>query len=131
METLGKRISRIRKEAYLSMEAFGEKIGITKTSVSRIERDINGPAEQTIRVICSEFGVNYDWLKHGLGPIYSNLPETLMDELQDEYNLSELDRRIVEEFIKLPENERQVFRNYLHRVFLADSADNEKEAEGD
>lgn len=131
METLGKRISRIRKEADLSMEAFGEKIGITKTSVSRIERDINGPAEQTIRVICSEFGVNYDWLKHGLGPIYSNLPETLMDELQDEYNLSELDRRIVEEFIKLPENERQVFRNYLHWVFLADSADNEKEAEGD
>lgn len=129
METLGQRVAKIREDAGLSLEGFGERIGVARTSVMRIERGINNPAERTIKVVCSEFGVNYDWLKHGVGPIYLNLPETLMDELQDEYNLSELDRRIVEEFIKLPEAEREIFRRYLHRVFLADSEDNEKEAD--
>ena len=129
-ETIGERISQIRKDAGLSMEAFGEKVGITKTSVSRLERGINGAAEPTIRMICTEFGVNYDWLVDGKGPIYSNLPETLMDELQDEYELDDLDRRIVEEFIKLPPDQREVFRNYLRRVFLADEEGTKKEAEG-
>lgn len=130
MDRIGERIKKIRQDQGLSLAAFGDRIGIVKSSISTLENGKSHPAERTIKVICSEFGVNYDWLKHGAGPIYSNLPETLMDELQDEYNLSPLDRRIVEEFIKLPEAEREIFRRYLHRVFLADSEDNEKEAEG-
>lgn len=129
MEEVGIRLKQIRTEAGLNQSAFGEKIGLKKAAVSAIETGTNNPTDSVIKLVCSEFGVNYDWLKHGVGPIYSNLPETLMDELQDEYNLSELDRRIVEEFIKLPEAEREIFRRYLHRVFLADSEDNEKEAD--
>lgn len=128
MDGIGGRIKQIRTEAALSQSDFGERVGLKKGAVSANELGSSEPSESVIKLICSEFGVNYDWLKHGTGPIYSNLPETLMDELQDEYNLSALDRRIVEEFIKLPEEHRQLFREYLHRVFLAD-ADKEKEAE--
>ncbi len=128
MDQLSARIAKVRADAGLSKTEFGNRIGVGISSVTRLEDGQNNPSERTIKVICSEFGVNYDWLKHGTGPIYSNLPETLMDELQDEYNLSALDRRIVEEFIKLPEEHRQLFREYLHRVFLVD-ADKEKEAE--
>lgn len=129
MDQLSSRIAKVRAHAGLSKTEFGNRIGVGISSVTRLEDGQNNPSERTIKVICSEFGVNYDWLKYGTGPIYSNLPESLMDELQDEYNLSSLDRRIVEEFIKLPEEHRQLFREYLHRVFLADEESKEKEAE--
>ena len=53
------RIKVIRKEAGLSQEAFGEKIGVGKTAISKIEKGENSPSEQTIKSICREFNVNY------------------------------------------------------------------------
>lgn len=49
------------------MEKFGERIGITKASVSRIESGENNPSEQTIILICKEFGINKEWLLTGKG----------------------------------------------------------------
>jgi transcriptional regulator with XRE-family HTH domain len=57
----------IRKKNKLSQEAFGERIGVTKTSISKIESGVNNPSEQTIQLICSEFSVNKDWLLTGVG----------------------------------------------------------------
>ena len=49
---------------------FGAKIGITGGSVSLLESGKNNPSEQTIRLICREFGVNYLWLTTGDDPMY-------------------------------------------------------------
>lgn len=61
------RIKEIRQDNKLSMDKFGERIGITKASVSRIESGENNPSEQTIILICREFGVNEEWLRTGKG----------------------------------------------------------------
>lgn len=34
-----------------------------------LETGINNPSEQTIKLICREFGVSYDWLKNGVEPM--------------------------------------------------------------
>ena len=39
------------------------------------------------KAICREFNVNYEWLKNGEGEMFDALPETLVDELADEFNL--------------------------------------------
>lgn len=49
------------------MERFGERIGITKSSVSLLESGKNNPSEQTIRLICKEFSINEHWLRTGDG----------------------------------------------------------------
>jgi len=64
---LNNRIKEIRKTKKLSQEAFGEKLGITKSSVSLLESGKNNPSEQTIMLICKEFGVNEVWLRTGEG----------------------------------------------------------------
>lgn len=61
------RIKKIRTDNKLSMEKFGERIGITKSSVSLLESGKNSPSEQTIILICKEFGINKDWLLTGEG----------------------------------------------------------------
>ena len=48
MEKINERIRKLRKELKVSQEAFGNKIGIKKASVSLIEKGINNPSEQTI-----------------------------------------------------------------------------------
>lgn len=61
------RIKQIRKAKELSQVEFGKKIGIGKTSVSKLETGENSPSEQTIILICKEFGVNEVWLRTGEG----------------------------------------------------------------
>ena len=65
--TIGERIAEIRKAESLTLEEFGKKIGIQKSPLSRMERNLANPSEQTIRSICREFGVNEAWLRTGEG----------------------------------------------------------------
>ena len=49
---LGSRIKELRQTLDLSMDVFGSKIGITKSSISKLEKGDNNPSEQTIKLIC-------------------------------------------------------------------------------
>ena len=64
---LKNRIKKVRTDSKLSMEKFGERIGITKSSVSLLESGKNNPSAQTLKLICKEFNINYDWLVTGEG----------------------------------------------------------------
>ena len=55
------------------MEQFGDLLGITKASVSRLESGVNNPADITIKAICREFSVNESWLRTGEGEPYIEL----------------------------------------------------------
>ncbi len=64
---MNNRIKEVRKKLGLSQEEFGRRLSITKASISRIESGINNPSDQTIKLICSEFNVNEEWLRTGAG----------------------------------------------------------------
>ena len=61
------RIMKIRQESGLTMEQFGQRIGISRSSISLIESGARSPTKQTLLSICREFGVSYDWLTRGEG----------------------------------------------------------------
>lgn len=69
------RIKEIRKDAHLTQESFGKKVGITGASVSRLEAGIHDVSEALIISICREFGVFREWLETGSGPKYKKQPE--------------------------------------------------------
>ena len=75
LNDLGNRIRQVRKLNNLSMDSFGEKVGISKVSVSRIEAGINNPSAQTVMLICKEFGLNEEWLKTGEGEMYCEVSQ--------------------------------------------------------
>ena len=118
MELIGDRILQLRKELSLTQEEFGNKIGIKKSSMSSIEKNKSNPSEQTIKFICKEFNVNYGWLVDGKGEIFIDTDRTTIELLADDYKLRPVEVSLIEEFVKLDEEERNVLLNYLQNVFL-------------
>lgn len=66
----GERIREIRKTMKLTMEQFGEKIGVTKSTISNIENGNRNATEHMIKSICREFNVDYMWLTTGEGEMF-------------------------------------------------------------
>ena len=67
---MNERIREIRKDAGLTLEKFGAKIGITAPSCSQLESGKTNPSQQTIMNICRAFHVNETWLRTGAGEKY-------------------------------------------------------------
>lgn len=65
--TRGERVRMARKSLGLTLEKFGAKIGLRKSSLSQVENGINELTESNIKAICREFNVNEDWLRTGNG----------------------------------------------------------------
>ena len=102
---MNSRIKEIRKAKGLSQEKFGEQLGVTKTSISKMELGTYNVTESMIKLICSEFNVSEEWLRYGDGDMFANLPKDELDKLAARYKLNPLAKRIVECFVNLEENE--------------------------
>lgn len=60
--TLGEKIYRLRTEQGFSQETFGEKLGVSRQSVSKWETDQSVPELDKIVAISEMFGVSTDYL---------------------------------------------------------------------
>ena len=89
---MNERIKQVRLALGLSQDSFGARIGLGKSSLSKIERGANSTTEQTILSICREFGVDEVWLRTGEGEMFSQDRKTVIDRVAAEYKLSESDR---------------------------------------
>ena len=58
--TQGERVREIRKALSLTLEKFGDKLGVGKTAISKIEKGERSLTEQMTKAICREFNVDYD-----------------------------------------------------------------------
>ncbi len=114
--TQGERVNRLRTELNLTLEKFGERLGVTKTAISYVEKGNRNLTEQMIKAICREFNVNYDWLVYGEGEMFSELPKTILDELCRVYDLDEIDRKLIQEYIKMSKESRRVLKDYIMRI---------------
>ncbi len=65
--TQGERVKKIRKSLNLTLEKFGEKLGVGRTAISNIEKGNRKLTNQMTRSICREFGINEVWLRTGEG----------------------------------------------------------------
>lgn len=111
------RIREVREHFGLSMEKFGSRIGIGKASISLLESGKNNPSVQTITLICREFGVNEQWLRTGEGEMFEQTRASVLDRLSTEYDLSREQRSVIEAFLDLDPQERDVILKYMHNVF--------------
>ena len=79
--TQGERIREVRKTLGLTLEKFGEKIGMKKNSVSQIENGKNSVTEQVIKSICREFNVDYIWLTTGEGEMFVETDDDFFERI--------------------------------------------------
>ncbi len=69
------RIKLVRKNSSLTMEKFGNQIGVSKSAINLLEKGTNTPSEQSIKAICREFNISEEWLRLGEGEMYTQLGE--------------------------------------------------------
>lgn len=87
--TQGERVKAIRTEKKMTMEQFGEKLGVQKSAISKIEKGERSLTNQMFLSICREFGVNEVWLRTGEGGI-ENMFTKLSDDDRYSINLGKL-----------------------------------------
>ena len=127
--TQGERIKEIRKALDLTMEKFGEKLGVGKTAISKIEKGANNLTDQMALAICREYNVSYDFLSYGEGEMFDDLPETILDELCLQYKLNDFDKALVEMYISFPEDCRKLIKKEMLRLLQKVSPDDEESGE--
>lgn len=114
--TQGERVRSVRKELNLTLEKFGEKLGVSKGAISAIEIGTRNLTEQMAKSICREYNVNYDYLVNGEGKMFDDLPQTVLDELCMQYDCDDFDRILIEEYLKLNTNDKQIIKNFIKNV---------------
>ncbi len=115
---MNERLLRLRTaELNLSQEEFGSKIGVTRAAVSRYESGDRQLSESILLSICRVFRVNYFWLTEGKGEIFTGTPQTVVDELAEDYNLDDIDKKIIEKYLELDAEKRKILKDYLKSIF--------------
>lgn len=79
--TQGERIKDVRNSLGLTLEKFGEKLGVTKTAISRLEKGERSLTEQMTKSICREFSVDYLWLTTGEGEMFVETDDDFFERI--------------------------------------------------
>lgn len=79
--TQNERVKEIRKTLGLTLEKFGERIGVTRGSMSNIENGNRNLTEQMIKSICREFSVDYMWLTTGEGEMFIDTDDDFIERI--------------------------------------------------
>lgn len=121
---LKERIKELRKTLDLTLEGFGNKIGVTKTTISRIENGVNSVTNQMLTSICREFNVNEEWLRTGEGEMFVPLTRSeaiaeFAGSLMKEEDAS-FKKRLIEALAKLNEQEWEVLEGIAQKLTNSD-----------
>ena len=106
--TQGERVYAVRKskEVNLTLEKFGERLGVRKTAISKIEKGENNLTEQMAKSICREFCVDYMWLTTGDGEMFIDSDDDIIETI-DRIMISENEfhKNLFKTFARLDEDE--------------------------
>ena len=73
MSEINSRISAVIRASGLTKTAFGERLNVSQSHVSRLANGETAPSDRTIVDICREFGVSEHWLRTGEGEMFVRL----------------------------------------------------------
>lgn len=114
--TENERVKAVRQALGLSQQEFGSRIGIKISAMSYLESGKSRLTESNAILICKEFNVSREWLLNGTGEMF--LPESsgAVDALAAQYDLTPLERDMVENYCKLSKAQRQAFWDVMQKI---------------
>lgn len=110
---MNSRIKQLRTALKLTLEEFGDRIGVTRAAVSKWENGDRGIADSMVVSICREFNVNEQWLRTGEGRMLSNEREAVLDRLAEKYDLNADDRDVLAAYLRLTPEQRDGIKAYM------------------
>lgn len=116
--TVNERVKEVRKLEELTMESFGNKLGVGRTAISNIENSKRNVTDQMIKSICREFGYCEAWLRDGIEPKKPEIDEDI------EYGMICADlgitdsraKQLIINYGRFSPEDKKLFWNYLDRL---------------
>lgn len=115
--SIGERLRTLRNTLNLSQDDFGKRLGVSNTAISKLEKSERNLTEQMLLSICREFRVDYFWLTEGKGEMFIGTPESVIDEIAEDYDLDDIDKKMLEKYLSLSKDERNIIKNYFKSIF--------------
>lgn len=113
------RLKKIRKSLHLTQQEFADKLGIKRNTVATYETGKSNPSDSAVVLICRVFDVREEWLRTGQGEMFRPKSANVLEQLAEEYHLSDTAYIMVEKFINLsPQAQNEIF-NYINDVVTA------------
>lgn len=119
MEEINIRFKELRKACKKNQIDFGKALGISSSGVANIETGQRKVTEKHLLMLSNwdEFNVNIDWLRTGKGEMFLPTETDTLEKIRQEYHLTDQQFKFVSNFLRLPENEKDVIFNFLSSVF--------------
>lgn len=117
---MNERIKKLRKYLHLTQDEFGEKLGVKKSAVSKIEKGENGVTDQMIKLMKKELGVNENWLRTGEGEMFpeftradaiAKLADDIMTEVSDSFK-----SRLVTALAQMTDEQWKLLEDITYKV---------------
>lgn len=125
LETINERLVQLRKACRKNQADFGKAIGLARSGVAAIESGQRSVTEKHLLMLSNwdEYNVNIDWLRTGDGEMFLPTETDTLEKIRKEYNLTDAQFRFVSNFLRLPENEKDIIFNFLSSVFEGDGTE--------
>lgn len=125
------KVKELRKALGLTLEKFGEKLGVGKNAISRIETGKSNLTDQMLKAICNVNWdgkhVNEEWFYGNSEEMFKSDPGSELKALAEKYQMSDMEYAFLEEFFKLDPSRREDFFKTLDKVFSAVHASSDAE----
>lgn len=116
--TINDRISELIKLLNIKQKDFANRLNLKPNTLSMIKNNKRNVTERTISDIVREFNVNKEWLVNGTGEVFNSSTnnKNYIDELIKQYNLSPSDKKVLETYINMDENNRNLFYTFIKSI---------------
>lgn len=121
--TENERVKEIRTALNMTLEKFGQQLGVTKVAISNIEKSNRNVTEQMRKAICREYNVNENWLRTGEGSMFVEFTEkeevadlvySLLGPNKD--NFHELIIEIMRTYKQLDSDSKAAVNSYIQKL---------------
>lgn len=116
MDTIGKRIKSLRKAAGLTLDALGERVGVTKSSLSYIENDKHEPSARTVKLIAHTLNASEQWILTGEGDPKPEGAGTDLEAFISSRGCTESEAQLLRAFFSMTPAQRAATVEFIHRL---------------
>ena len=118
MNNENKRIKEVRKTLGLTLEKFGERIGMKSNSLSQVENGINAVSSQLRTSVCREFHVREEWLRTGEGEMFEDRTpdQAIVDFAADLVNVEDdaFKKRLISALARMDDQTWEAFEKWIN-----------------
>lgn len=113
---MNERLKKLRKALNLNQVDFGSKLSLTGSAISRYESGVNAMSDSIILLICREFNVNEEWLRHGTGEMFVQKSNDLVSKLSEEYHLGLYGQQLLETYMQLSDADKRAVERFVMQL---------------